>query len=428
MLSNNENAVPYEPYFPSSRSSSAIGKPVQGQARPARAKAVKSGAPRPVLSDISNVNKQTHDGEKPSKGLGLVQRKNSRDGRAAVRGRGSLKSEAEVVTTRSREAVTRRRRSTDVGIFDTKEPDLMAMDVEMDKDTEADSATLIAAVVDCNDAQPDLFFSEYAHDIYQFMRESEKMAMASPTYMQLQPDISARMREILIDWLIEVHLKFKLEPETLFLTVNIIDRFLQRRAVTLKKLQLVGCAAMLLASKYEEIYAPEVRDFVYISDQAYSREQILAMETIMLNNLDFNLTCPSSLRFTDRLCKVIKKSTDELFKAHVHYFLELTLQDYNFIKFTPSMVATSAMYIAGRICSSSALSRDASYTPELQAYTGYTPEQLQECVSAMWSLVVADSSQVRYRAVRSKYSSSKFFNVARSDFTFAHCPLFERIN
>jgi cyclin B len=83
------------------------------------------------------------------------------------------------------------------------------------------------------------------------------------------------MRAILVDWLIEVHYKFKLMPETLFLTMNLIDRFLERSDVLRTKLQLVGVTAMLIACKYEEIYAPEVRDFVYITDKAYTREEIL---------------------------------------------------------------------------------------------------------------------------------------------------------
>ena len=89
-------------------------------------------------------------------------------------------------------------------------------------------------------------------------------------------------------------------PETLYLTVNLIDRFLEAKQVTRKHLQLVGVTAMLVASKYEEIWAPEVRDFVYISDRAYTRDQILNMEKIMLNSLRFNLTIPSIYNFLGR--------------------------------------------------------------------------------------------------------------------------------
>ena len=65
----------------------------------------------------------------------------------------------------------------------------------------------------------------------------------------------------------------------------------------------VGVTAMLVASKYEEIWAPEVKDFVFISDEAYTREQILEMEKIMLNTLRFNLTVPTAFAFLHRYLK-----------------------------------------------------------------------------------------------------------------------------
>lgn len=105
-----------------------------------------------------------------------------------------------------------------------------------------------------------------------------------------QDDISEKMRAILIDWLIEVHLKFKLRHETLFLTVNILDRFLAVQKVARQRLQLVGVTALMLAAKYEEIYPPEVRDYVYICDNAYTREQIVQMEQLILSKLSFRLT------------------------------------------------------------------------------------------------------------------------------------------
>lgn len=91
--------------------------------------------------------------------------------------------------------------------------------------------------------------------------------LASPHYMkEIQRDINEKMRAILVDWLIEVHLKFKLRHETLYLTVNVLDRFLCVRETERRKLQLVGVVALLVASKYEEIYAPEKADIVYICD------------------------------------------------------------------------------------------------------------------------------------------------------------------
>ena len=112
-------------------------------------------------------------------------------------------------------------------------------------------------------------------------------SLAAPGYMKRQPDVNEKMRAILVDWLVEVHLKFKLVPETLYLTVNLIDRYLAQVTVMREKLQLIGVTAMLIASKYEEIYAPEVQDFVYITDRAYSKSEILECEFSMLSALDF---------------------------------------------------------------------------------------------------------------------------------------------
>ena len=101
--------------------------------------------------------------------------------------------------------------------------------------------------------------------LYFRIKEDGKLRVF-PTYMSTQPHVNEKMRAILIDWLCEVHLKFKLVPETMYLTVNIIDRYLRTTVVERSNLQLVGVSALLLASKVEEIYPPELKDLVYITD------------------------------------------------------------------------------------------------------------------------------------------------------------------
>ena len=136
--------------------------------------------------------------------------------------------------------------------------------------------------------------AEYVEDVYDHLKAIELNYLPAPAYMTLQTDINEKMRSILIDWLVEVHLKFKLLPETLYLTVNIIDRYLSKELVVRSQLQLVGVSSMLIASKYEEIYAPEVKDFEYITDRAYTSQQILEMEKKVLASVSFNVTTPSS--------------------------------------------------------------------------------------------------------------------------------------
>ena len=128
--------------------------------------------------------------------------------------------------------------------------------------------------IDERDTDDPLCATEYVHDMYSLFREKEPTTSVRPVFMESQPHINERMRSILVDWLVEVHLKFKLVPETLYLTVNLIDRYLEREEVSRPKLQLVGVTSLLIASKYEEIYPPELRDLVYICDRAYTRTDV----------------------------------------------------------------------------------------------------------------------------------------------------------
>jgi Cyclin, N-terminal domain len=128
--------------------------------------------------------------------------------------------------------------------------------------------------IDERDADDPLCATEYVNDMYAHFRIMEGTKSVRPVFMETQPHINERMRSILVDWLVEVHLKFKLVPETLYLTINLIDRYLEKKEVSRPKLQLIGVTSLLIASKYEEIYPPELRDLVYICDRAYTRTEV----------------------------------------------------------------------------------------------------------------------------------------------------------
>jgi len=257
--------------------------------------------------------------------------------------------------------------------------------------------------------------SEYGAEIQAYWRASELRRAPSATYMARQTDINPKMREILVDWMVEVQLKFKLKEETLFLAIHFLDRFLERRLVTRTKLQLVGCTALLLAAKYEEIYAPEVNDFVAISDKAYTREQIIAMEGIMLTALNFNLTVPTPINFLQRysrLCGLEDK--DQVWTLSL-YFMELTLQSYTFLHFAPSAIAASALYLAMATAQQAmGLGHAPVWTAQQQALMEYTPAQVASCVAEMYKLVELNQSGLaKYKAVKKKFSLEKFHQVAK---------------
>ncbi len=114
------------------------------------------------------------------------------------------------------------------------------------------------------------------------MREDEMHCQPSRFLMNDQPEVTERMRAILVDWLVDVHLKFRMKAETLFITVNVLDRFLERQQATTANLQLVGVASLLIAAKYEEIYPPELHQFLNVADNAYSKSELLAMEQTII--------------------------------------------------------------------------------------------------------------------------------------------------
>ncbi|KAL6516387.1 hypothetical protein OROGR_019692 [Orobanche gracilis] len=156
--------------------------------------------------------------------------------------------------------------------------------------------------IDAADMDNELAAVEYVEDIYNFYKLTEDDGRVHE-YMVSQKQINPKMRAILVDWLIEVHKKFELTPESLYLTVNIIDRFLSVKTVPRRELQLVGISSMLIACKYEEIWAPEVSDFIAISDNAYVREQVLLMEKAILGKLEWYLTVPTPYVFLVRYIK-----------------------------------------------------------------------------------------------------------------------------
>lgn len=213
------------------------------------------------------------------------------------------------------------------------------------------------------------------------------------------------MRAILVDWIIEVHLKFKLLPETLFLTVSLIDRYLEKVKIQRSNLQLVGVTAMLIASKYEEIYAPGITDFVYITDNAYSKEDIFLMEHSILCTLEFNILIPSSFRFLERFAKVAE-ATPKLLNL-CRYLIELPLIEQRMLKYSPSTMAASAVYLSQKII----LGLDACWTPALKHHTGYSEIDLRSCAKDM-CILLGGIEKCTLQSVRKKFSLQRFMEVA----------------
>lgn len=239
---------------------------------------------------------------------------------------------------------------------------------------------------------------EYNTDIFTYMRELEVRYCPKPNYISSQSQINWGHRTELLNWLIKVHEKFQLLPETLYLAVNIMDRFLSKKVATLNRFQLVGITALFIACKYEEIHCPTLSDIVYILDNEYTREDILQAERYMINTLNFEISWPGPMSFLRRISKA--DSYEYSIRTLSKYFLETTLLDPRLISSPPSWLAAGAYFLSRIIL------KDDRWSLKHCYYSGYTREQLIPLV-----LVISDNckhGETKHNAIWDKYSNIKY--------------------
>jgi G2/mitotic-specific cyclin 1/2 len=261
--------------------------------------------------------------------------------------------------------------------------------------------------LDLQDMGNHLMAGEYALDIFSYMRDMEHKLLPTSDYMKEQAQIEWKFRRVLIDWMLYIHERFNLHPETLFLAVNIVDRFLTQRQVSQEKLQIVGIAALLIASKYEEQYTPPVSQFVYMAKGAFSDKEVLRFERTILYVLEFELGFPAPTHFLRRISKAEQYCIET--RTIAKFFLEVGLLDERFIRFPPSMMAAASMWIARRIMSKGPWNADLEY------FSGYKEKDLILCVQALVAYLeeTLPFKNASYATVFKKYSHEKFLKAAQ---------------
>lgn len=255
--------------------------------------------------------------------------------------------------------------------------------------------------LDTEDLDDPLMAAEYVVDIFDYLRDLEHETLPSPDYIEHQPELEWKMRGILIDWLIEVHASFRLLPETLFLTVNIIDRFLSAEIVSLDRLQLVGVTAMFIASKYEEVLSPHVANFSQVADETFSDKEILDAERHVLATLNYNMSYPNPMNFLRRISKA--DNYDIQTRTLGKYLMEISLLDHRFMSYRQSHIAAAAMYLARLI-----LDRP-GWDATLAHYSGFTEDEIQPVFLLMIDYL---HRPVGHEAFFKKYASKKFLKAS----------------
>ena len=257
------------------------------------------------------------------------------------------------------------------------------------------------------------FAEEYQDEIIPYLISLENEKRINPNYMSKQNDINEKMRMILIDWLIEVHLKFKLLPETLFLTINFIDRYLQNNQTPRDKLQLIAVSSLLIACKYEEIYPPEISSFVYITDNAYTKEEILNYEIKILGDLEYDITYPTSLRFLEILLIKLNLSKDNIFINKMMYLIELCFSKLYFYNFTYLELVLSCclfLYEKNLIMTQNVIKC-------FNLGDNYNKmEKIKKCIFEIKNLVeYMNENKNVFKGVRQKYSLEKYGSISTQE-------------
>ncbi|XP_009603340.1 putative cyclin-A3-1 [Nicotiana tabacum] len=262
--------------------------------------------------------------------------------------------------------------------------------------------------VDANYDDPQMC-SAYVSDIYDYLRkmEIEEKRRPLPDYLEkVQKDLSANMRGVLVDWLVEVAEEYKLLSDTLYLAVSYIDRFLSTNFITRQKLQLLGVSSMLISAKYEEISPPHVEDFCYITDNTYTKEEVVKMEADVLKTLNFEMGNPTVKTFLRRFTGVAQedyKSPNLQLEFLGYCLAELSILDYSCVKYLPSLLAAAVVFLSRFTLQPNTH----PWSLALEQYSGYKAADLKECVLILHDLQLSRRGGSLV-AVRDKYKQHKF--------------------
>lgn len=239
---------------------------------------------------------------------------------------------------------------------------------------------------------------EYSEDIFRHLRVMELRLLPNKGYMEIQKELTWPLRAVLIDWLVTSHHGLNLLPETLFLCVNYIDRFLSLKEISLSRFQLVGAVALFLAAKFEEINYLSVQDVSHMVENNYPPEEIIRAERFMIDILDFNLGYPGPMSFLRRVSKA--DDYDLECRSLAKYLLEITIMDERFVGTPASWSAAVSHYMARFML------RQGPWTPKHIYFSNYTEEQLYPGVLAIREDI--QDPKTHHKAIFEKYSERRF--------------------
>ena len=255
-----------------------------------------------------------------------------------------------------------------------------------------------------------IYVMEYSNDIFRFLKNFQNINQPKlgENLLENQKYISKSKRALLINNIIYIHEKFELFDETLYLSVNLIDRFLSDSNQIIKndiEFLLLGITCLFIAGKYEEIEPPEITDYIYITKHIFSKEQIISMEYKILSTFNFNIIYISPLIFLDRLNFISEVNNNKVITLS-KYILELSLFDTVFYKYNSLKRACSAIYLTRKICK-----LNECWNNTLKIHSGYDKKYIKKCSKDLF-FILNNINKTNLKAIIQKYSSNKKYQVS----------------
>ena len=252
---------------------------------------------------------------------------------------------------------------------------------------------------------------DYLNLIYKnLLLEEKNTSMRIINFLKNQNEINSNIRSILIDWIIDVHLKFKLKEETLYMIIFIIDKYLSIEIISKNKFQLLGIASILIACKHEEIDIPKINELIYITDNSYSKKDVIYMENEILKKLNFSLLYPSPLIFFELISLYLNFDKTKILMGK--YLMESFLIDEKFVKYKSSIISCACAYVVMKFFKME--NYQESYNKKwylIEEENNLNDNIIKECARDI-CIFVDNINKTIFQSTYRKFSKEKFHKVS----------------
>ena len=364
------------------------------------------------LNNIENEKKEKKNEKKEQKNEEKEKNKENKDENNKIKKEEEIKYKSPVKKNKSKKKKKTRDYSSTPIIIQFKP---LSPKNNIEKSDPDDSLPIYFTISSITNAQiPKDYLNIIYYNLLIEEKENRKQFKAEYNYMNNQKEINEQMRSILVDWIIDVHGKFGFCDETLYMTVSIIDRYSSIKKITRNEYQCLGITALMISCKHEEINVPKVEDFIYITDNAYNKEEVFNMEIDILDKLNYNLLYPSPIKFYEYLS--LHFGFDK--KKHYlgKYLMETFLLDLPYIKFKSSIISCACVYIVMKFFKMKNYKE--SYAKKwymIEGKEGYEIESgcgVKDCAQELCNFT-DNINNTNYLSCQKKYATDEYCNISK---------------